>query len=242
MIYNFDELCFKAISIDRFKHQNGVFNVAPRPFSALSLRICGEADFKIGNESFISKMGDILFVPSGVPYTANYSDSESIAIHIFDCNYSSFEHFESVNLDFTRELFENMLEAWQKERSLNKLKSEFFSLLQKLDELHSTMLDIDFLKCVKHIQSNYSRSDLSISELCRLGNMSISGLYRRFCAHFGLSPKQYILKLRLGYAVELLAKDRYTVKEAALMSGFSDEKYFSRLIKQRLGKPPSYFL
>ncbi len=242
MIYNFDELSFTALSVDRYKHSNGVFNVAPRPFSALSFRVCGSGEIQIGDSAFSSSEGDILFIPAGVDYTARYTDSESIAIHILDCNYSAYENIKTDNYSFILELFEEILKNWQEHHVSNRTKSELFSLLQKINDDHASKLEPSFIKAINFAQSNFTDPSFSVSDLCRIANMSISGIYRRFCSYFGMSPKQYVLKLRISYALELLAKDRYTVKKAALMSGFSDEKYFSRLIKQRLGKPPSYFL
>jgi AraC-like DNA-binding protein len=45
--------------------------------------------------------------------------------------------------------------------------------------------------------------------------------------------------MRLSYAEKLLSRGRYSVLEVAEMSGFSDVKYFSRVMKREYGVPPS---
>ena len=69
--------------------------------------------------------------------------------------------------------------------------------------------------------------------------MSASGLQRAFLQHFGSSPKQYVIKLRLHKALQLLVENKLSVKEVAFACGFSDEKYFSRAFKAKYGYPPS---
>ena len=64
-------------------------------------------------------------------------------------------------------------------------------------------------------------------------------LLKQFHHFFGISPKQYLLQLRFNKAVKLLAEDSNTVSEIAELCGFGDEKYFSRVIRQKYGESPS---
>ena len=48
MIYNFDNLSFQILTVDRFFHQKGFFEVNTRPYAALSFRVSGTGDFEIG--------------------------------------------------------------------------------------------------------------------------------------------------------------------------------------------------
>ena len=69
--------------------------------------------------------------------------------------------------------------------------------------------------------------------------MSPSALQRAFLHHFGMSPKQYVIKLRTHKALQLLVENRLSVKQVAYACGFADEKYFSRAFKSKYGYPPS---
>ena len=64
---------------------------------------------------------------------------------------------------------------------------------------------------------------------------------RKFQKYCGMSPKQYLLKLRLNKAMALLLQNKYTVKDIAHRCGFSDEKHFSKTVKKSCGITPSEF-
>ena len=68
-----------------------------------------------------------------------------------------------------------------------------------------------------------------------------AALRRKFQKYCGMSPKQYLLKLRLNKATALLLQNKYTVKDIARRCGFSDEKHFSKTVKKSCGITPSEF-
>ena len=68
MIYNFEQLSFQILTIERFFHEEGFFDVKARPYAALSLRVNGSDAFKIGDKNFFVKPGDVLFIPVNIPY------------------------------------------------------------------------------------------------------------------------------------------------------------------------------
>jgi len=68
-----------------------------------------------------------------------------------------------------------------------------------------------------------------------------STLRRRFKAATGYAVKEYILRVQLRRAKELLAFSTDTVEAIAPACGFADPFYFSRLFKEREGVPPSVF-
>ncbi|GEK47257.1 GlxA family transcriptional regulator [Bisbaumannia pacifica] len=80
---------------------------------------------------------------------------------------------------------------------------------------------------------------LPIPEVCRLVGQSQRQLTRLFMAHFGESPKQCYLGLRLDQARRILADSRCRVTEAALAAGFTQPAHFSRAYRQRFNEAPS---
>lgn len=66
-----------------------------------------------------------------------------------------------------------------------------------------------------------------------------SHLFRLFKQHLQLSPQQYLIRLRLNKAEELLQTTSLSVSEVAFSCGFNDLCHFSRLFKRRFGVPPS---
>ena len=240
MIYNFDDLSFKILMVDRFIHKDGFFEVNARPFSAFSFRVSGSGAFEIGNKRFITQKGDVLFMPANTPYKVEYSGSEIIVVHFEQCNYFESENICLKNIAAVGLLFNNLLEAWNGQRSVNLAKSIIYDILEKIEkDKRSSLEDITFSRCVHYIDTHFCEPELDIHTVCNVGFISVSSLQRSFNAHFGMSPKKYLLKLRMNHALELLTENVLSVKEIAFACGFNDEKYFSRAFKDRYGYSPS---
>ncbi|MDY6313601.1 MAG: helix-turn-helix transcriptional regulator [Clostridia bacterium] len=101
--------------------------------------------------------------------------------------------------------------------------------------------DCNFEKCIAYINDNFCNPDLKIPDICRIGHISEATLRRKFLMYREMSPKQYLMKLRMNKALTLLVKGEYSVKEISRISGFNDEKYFSRIFKKTYSLPPSSF-
>lgn len=240
MLYNFDELSFQILTIDRFLHKEGIFQVKERPYAALSFRVSGTGNFKIGGKSFETSPGDVLFIPADVPYEVEYSVSESIVANLHSCNYAEPEIFTFQNGNEGAMLFLQLLTEWQTRRSANQAKSTVYAILEKMDHERKTRAeDTAFAACRQYIEAHFCDPSLNVADVCERGFISPSGLQRAFLRHFGVSPKQYIIKLRMDKALQLLVENKLCVREIALLCGFSDDKYFSRAFREKYGYPPS---
>lgn len=100
----------------------------------------------------------------------------------------------------------------------------------------------DWVKEVKQIIQDQIDSNLTLTELSRSLDINPSYLSREFSKHFGnLSFGEYIRKLRIEKAMELIRMKRYSLTEIAYLTGFSDQSHFTRIFKQHTGKNPSAF-
>jgi len=240
MIYNFDELSFQVLTVGRFYHKNGFYDVKARPYAALSFRVQGTGDFKIGAKRFVTKPGDVLFLPANTPYKVEYSVSESIVVHFDKCNYSEAENICFKNRPKINLLFERLLEAWNGPTSVNQTKSIIYDILDKMaNDQKESINDTVIESCVRYMEEHYCEPKLDIETLCDMFFISVSSLQRGFTKYVAMSPKQYLIRLRMDRALELLTKNEISVKEISFACGFTDEKYFSRAFKRRYGYPPS---
>ena len=240
MLYHFDELTFQVVTIDRFFHEEGLFEVKERPYAALSFRVSGTGSFRIGDRLLPTSPGDVLFIPADTPYEVEYSVSESIVVHFCDCNYTSAEVFGMENTAKLALLFAQLLEEWSERHSVNQAKSTVYRIFEEIDaEQKRGREHTAFAACLRYVEAHFCEPSLHIDAICEAGFMSPSGLQRAFLQHFGASPKQYVIKLRLHKALQLLVENKLSVKEVAFACGFTDEKYFSRAFKAKYGYPPS---
>jgi predicted ATPase/AraC-like DNA-binding protein len=88
------------------------------------------------------------------------------------------------------------------------------------------------------IDSNIHNDRFGVSELAYEMNMSRSNLHRRIKSVTGASVSQYLRKVRLNRAMDLLKEQSYTVSEVAYAVGFSSVTYFSTCFRDHFGYPP----
>lgn len=242
MIYSHDKLTFEILSVNKVVHNDGFFAVKGRPFSALAFRLGGKAEMEVDGNKFVSSEGDIMYLPKNMDYKVNYSNCEYIVVHLVECNYNNVENIHTDNYNVYSAYFNELMEYWNNTRGVNGAKSRIYKIFQKLEEMEKfSSIDEGFNNCLKYINENFTDCDVDIHRICKENFVSESGLRRKFHNYMNMSPKQYLLKLRVENAVRLLTEGRHSVKDVAEMSGFSDDKYFSRVIKNKYGIPPSMF-
>ena len=240
MIYDFDELNFQILSVMKVEHPKGIFDVKGRPYAALSYRVSGRGDFIIDGQKFSAETGDLLFMPAGASYKVKYSGGEMLAVHFSDCNYNTIENISLENGDYVKRKFSEMLESWHQKHSPNEIKSITYKVLQSITDSKTSATSGNVLtEMTEYINERFSDPDFDISELCHKFYTSSATVRRRFSEGLHMSPKQYLVKLRLDSAVDLLAEGNHSVKTVALMCGFADEKYFSRIFREKYGRAPS---
>lgn len=240
MIYNFDELTFLPISVGHYQHKDGIADINARTYDALSLRTVGTADFFINGKRFLTCPGDVLFLPANTPYRVNYCASESIVVHFERCNYTQAESITPRNAPAIEGLFHKLLDEWNARHSVNLTKSLVYAILEEIDaDKKNPISDPAFEACLAYMHIHFTDPLLDSDQVAAQGFISISSLQRKFRSHFAMSPKQYLTKLRMDRALELLMAATLPVREIALMCGFTDEKYFSRAFRNHFGEPPS---
>ena len=93
---------------------------------------------------------------------------------------------------------------------------------------------IDYIEAVPSIKKN-------ISELAEHFGVDRSTVYRAFKDETGKSPLEYIDRLKLERARELLRSTNMTVSGVSHNCGFSDVKYFIGWFKKKTGTTPGQY-
>ena len=93
----------------------------------------------------------------------------------------------------------------------------------------------------KRLLEDHACEASNFAELAKSCNMGYSTFRRNFKAITGYSPKEYVLRVRLRKAKELLAFTQQSITEIAKSAGFSDPYYFSRVFHCKEGVSPSRF-
>lgn len=82
---------------------------------------------------------------------------------------------------------------------------------------------------------------ITLAELSAVAGMSEHQLLEGFALHFGDTPAQYILRLRMRRVRHLLATTTRTITDIALSTGFSSASHLSTAFKARVGCTPSAY-
>ncbi|MCP4315064.1 MAG: AraC family transcriptional regulator [Hyphomicrobiales bacterium] len=82
---------------------------------------------------------------------------------------------------------------------------------------------------------------LTVEQLAREAGMSRSAFSDRFKSVIGLSPKEYLTKMRLLTAGDLLNGGGYPIPQIAEKVGYNSEISFARAFKREMGMTPSKY-
>ena len=93
----------------------------------------------------------------------------------------------------------------------------------------------------KEYIEQYFHQPISLEELAKLSNMSVTNFRREWKKIYFDTPLQYRDSIRLYYAKEYLNSGYYTVTEIAQKCGFDDVSYFVRFFRKRTGTPPGAY-
>lgn len=92
-----------------------------------------------------------------------------------------------------------------------------------------------------YIRANYQDEGLSLQQVCSHLFMSASYFSALFKQHTGGTFVEYVTRIRMEKAKELLSTTRMKSYEIAEKAGYSDPQYFSVLFKRNTGKTPKEF-
>lgn len=90
------------------------------------------------------------------------------------------------------------------------------------------------------IRKNYYHN-IKISGIAEKMHISQSYLIALFNKRYGMPLQEYLLKVRIEKAKQLLSCGSVSVKETALSVGFENPLYFSRIFAKRVGVAPSLY-
>ena len=91
------------------------------------------------------------------------------------------------------------------------------------------------------LDAHYANPDLLLNEVAAGVNLSPSHFSVIFSQEMGESFKDYLTRIRLERAKELLRTTNLKCAEIAYQSGYNDPHYFSHVFHKRIGLPPQQF-
>lgn len=160
-----------------------------------------------------------------------------------ECNIKSGIFFYSPNNAFS-ETFMRLIRQYnyplkRKYANVSLLELLYMFSDQSNGESNNKSME-SLLPVLTYINANYNKN-ISIDILAKKAGYSKSRFSHLFADTIGITPKKYQNNIKLRSACEFLNSTTATVTEIALMCGFNDALYFSRIFKKKYGVSPSEY-
>lgn len=127
-------------------------------------------------------------------------------------------------------------------RSPFELQEDFISFLQILyAPFCESPKKGNIAKTVRSYLDSHYMKDVSLNDLARRYSYSPSHLIRIFNQTYGISPMQYLKKLRIEKATQLLLNTDASIQDIGKLVGLGIPSYFIRLFKQENGITPAQY-
>lgn len=95
-------------------------------------------------------------------------------------------------------------------------------------------------QAIHYIGYNYAE-EITVDRLAKIFYVSPSYISRLFLKKLGVSPMNYVSRIRVEAAKKLLCFSGESINEISIMIGIEDPKYFSRLFKKITDCTPSEY-
>lgn len=226
-------------------------------FIDLTLVTRGSALYNIDGKTIKLTAGDLACIPRG-----SLRSAECVPEDLMECYSINFTlhnlHGEEMSLPFPLVcrvghhpdivlMYKELNVEWLRRAPGYQMKARALTLLilQRYFELivfktNSEWMDSRIKKSIRYIADNYAQQ-ITIQDLAEVTGLNSMYLGKLFKQSTGLSFRQYLMAIRLNHAEDLLKTRECNVNEVALLCGFSDVFYFSKVFKENRGVSPSRF-
>lgn len=149
---------------------------------------------------------------------------------------NAIEAYSLFNSERYSELFEDAVRSIS---YMNKFAEYVVEAVMKCKQEQEASQDT-VMKVIRYIEQNYTKT-ITKDELESISYMNINYLSRQFKARTGKSLHNYLVNYRLDKAVEFLREGKYSISDIAMMVGYDNFSYFSRLFKEKKGCSPKEY-
>ena len=215
-----------------------------RQFYGLSFCREGQITYNLNGERFVSDRNHAIILPQNQTYTL-YRDKNGMFPVIdfttmnFLCN--KFIVIPISNPDVYIKEYEQIkaLELFKKSRA--KRISIFYNMISRLDNELSNSNNL-LIPAVDYLSKSFSNANITNELLAEKCNISEVYFRKLFFEQYKVTPKQYIIDLRINKAKQLLTDGILKIGAVSENCGFSNQYHFCRVFKEKTGLTPSEFM
>lgn len=215
-----------------------------RQFYGLSFCKEGQITYNLNGEKFVSDKNHAIILPQDQTYTLSRDKNGVFPLIDFTtmnflCN--RFIVIPIKNPDVYIKEYEQIKALELFEKSRTKRLSIFYNMISRLDNEISKSNNL-LTPAVDYLAKNFSVPNLTNESLAEKCNISEVYFRRLFLDQYKVTPKQYIIDLRISKAKQLLTDGILKIGAISESCGFSNPYHFCRVFKEKTGLTPTEFM
>ena len=253
---DFKDMCVKSVPLVKFYREGRErypMNNRGRWHHGLLLPVRGCERYFFSDAVFDAAPGTLLYIPKGETYRIEF-DGEESAVYCIDIELV--EQIDArpmlLSLDAKSALpavFSEACSVFEKnpperDAALKSLVYRCFSEIIAQQHAHGTCADENkkrLAPALEYLHAHYTNPDFSVEELAKCAKMSRRYFEKLFFLEKGMTPRDYIIGLKMELARELLRGEKLSVNDVAYELGYADVYHFSKIFKQKNGVSPSEY-
>lgn len=220
-----------------------VYETPCRPSFALTFCQEGRITYFHRGQEYVSDRDHALILPRGAAYRLYRNEEGSFPLVNFQCEGLQEDVFlriplanpESYLRDFSL-LKSSLLLPQGQARAMSILYDLFHRLSRESASFTGALTPA--LRYLEEAPEDPALSNTFLAEKCGISEVYFRQLFRE---RFGISPRQYILALRMQKARQLLTESRLPVHIVGEQCGFTNPYHFSRAFRNAAGLTPTEY-
>ncbi len=230
------EIC-EAITITQPKKRK--YLIENRQNYGLSFCKNGKITYIYEGKQYISDPTHAVFHPQGATYMLVCCEPGDFPIINFRSSTALPSNFIQIELNEPVSVYLSLYEKlqalyFQQNRKAMGM-SVFYEIISLLADQPEKRGNAILYPATQRIYRDFADAGLSVAALAKEAHVSECYLRKLFKQEFGLTPRQFVNKVRIDHARMLLCENRFSISEIAAQCGFSSVYYFCKAFRAATG-------